>query len=327
MIYILLEIFLILITTIFFKKKIEQSIFLILTSFILFILISTLLPDKFNNDQFVFLDIINKGYELNLKVFFLGLFDPNLFYNSKVVIEFAQFSLGLANLYAIYLLYNYSGLHNLKMWSFLILCSGFTIHVFSFLREPFLYFFITIFVYFLFKNKVLLSLIFIALIALARVDALIYTLPFFIIILSFRNRFKHIYKIIVFTYLTVYWFSFYGPLSVYTEPYIRQFTLLSGLESNFSLIQNILNLITPSLSLVKILFQIQLIGILYFIFKFKNNINIYKASIYIFLFTMIILLSISNNYGFLLRITSGMALMFFLIQTNISNLNKLINET
>lgn len=326
--YLLIQFFFLLLMTVLFKKNFIDFLWLSLVASLLYLIINYVLPlpEGFNNDQYVYLELANDVNSYNIKTFYHKLFKPYFFLEGKIVIEYVQYFLGLSNFYLIFLLFN-RGLNHFKMLFFLVLCSGYSLHVFTFLREPFLFLLITFFVYFLFKNKVLLSLIFIALIGLARVDALLYILPFWIIKLSMRYRFKHIYKIILFTYLTVYWFSFYGPLSVYTEPYIRQFTLLSGLESNISLIQNILNLITPSLSLPKILFQIQLIGILYFIFKLKNNTHFYNTSIYILLFTLLILLSISNNYGFLLRITSGMALMFFLIETNLNNLNKKTNET
>ena len=114
------------------------------------------------------------------------------------MIEFAQFSLGLANLYAIHLLFKYSGLHNLKMWIFLILSSGYTIHVFSFLREPFLYFFITIFVFLLREKKIIFSMIFLFLIGLCRIDSLVYILPF-----SFSMLMIHLNKKNMIIYLII----------------------------------------------------------------------------------------------------------------------------
>jgi c-di-AMP phosphodiesterase-like protein len=55
--------------------------------------------------------------------------------------------------------------------------------------------------------------------------------------------------------------------------------------------------------------------------------DLYKTSIFIFLFTLIVLLTISNNYGWLLRMTSGMALIFFLTETYFYDSNKQTNET
>ena len=120
---------------------------------------------------------------------------------------------------------------------------------------------------------------------------------------------------------------FFGPLSVYTEPYIRAFSILNDLESENTLIQNITDVIIPSLSIAKILFQIQLIGGLYYIYKLKSNQYLYKSCIFIYLFTLLILLSISNNYGWLLRLTSGMILMFYLILTNHENAKQKLNAT
>lgn len=321
MIYIFLEIFLILILTIFFKRKLEQSIFLILTSLILFILISTLLPDGFNDDQYVFLDTINNRHELPLKAFFHGLFNPNFFYNSKIVIEFAQFSLGLANLYAIYLLFNYSGLHNLKMWIFLILCSGYTIHVFSFLREPFLYFFITIFVFLLREKKIIFSMIFLFLIGLCRIDSLIYILPFSFSVLMIHLNKKNIIIYLVIGYLITYYLLFFGPFKLYVQSYILMF--YEGTQ--FSIFGKLFNLFIPTTSFVKILFQTQILAGLYYIYKIKNNnIKYFRILITILFFTLIFFLTISNNFGWLLRISSGYLLLIYLIylDTVMKNLKK-----
>lgn len=323
MIYIFLEIFLIIILTILFKRKLEQSIFLIFTSLILFILISSLLPDGFNDDQYVFLDIINRGYELPLKAFFPGLFNPNFFYNSKIVIELVQFSLGLANLYTIYLLFNYSGLHNLKMWIFLILCSGYTIHVFSFLREPFLYFFITIFVFLLRKKKIILSMIFLFLIGLCRIDSLIYILPFSFSVLMLHLNKKNIIIYLLTGYLITYYLLFFGPFKPYVQSYILMF--YEGNQS--SIFENLFNLFTPTISFAKTLFQIQILSGLYYIYKIKkNNIKYFRILITILLFTIVFFLTISNNFGWLLRITSGYFLLIYLIHldTGMKNLKKQI---
>ena len=329
MAYLIIQLFFLLVMTILFKKNILDFLWMILVSSFLYLFIYYVLPlpIDFNNDQYVYLELVNDGTSNTIKTFYHNLFKPYFFLEDKIVIGYVQYFLGLLNLYTIFLLFN-RGLDHFKMLFFLVLCSGYSLHVFTFLREPFLFLLITVFVYFLFKNKVLLSLIFIVLIGLARVDALLYILPFWIIRLSMRFRFKHIYKIIFFSYLSLYWLIFFGPLSFYTEPYIRAFSLLNDFESNNSLIQNTLNLITPSLSLPKILFQIQLIGVLYYIFKLKSNMDLYKASIFIFLFTLIVLLTISNNYGWLLRMTSGMALVFFLTETYFHDLTKKqTNET
>jgi hypothetical protein len=326
MVYLLILFVFLLLTSILFKKDLYDFFWILLASSFLYLIIHFILPlpEGFNNDQYVYLDLVNEGDTNSFKTFYHNLFKSYFFLQGKVVIEYVQYFLGLSNLYLIFLLFK-RGLNNRKMFLFLILCSGYTLHIFTFLREPFLFLLITYYVYLVLKNRFLLSLVLIVLIGLARADALLYALPFLILRLS--SGFKHIYKVTLFGYSLLYWLIFMGPLSVYTEPYIRAFLLLSDLESDNSLIHNSLNLITPSLSLPKILFQIQFLGGLYYIFKLKGNMNLYKTSISIFSFTLIILLTISNNYGWLLRITSGMALMFYLIEAHFYESKKQANAS
>lgn len=328
MIYIIFQLFFFIIISVIFKKKFISFLWLFFSAIILYFIIHYVLPlpEGFNDDEFVYLELLNEGDISRMKTFFHNFFKPSFFLDDKIIIEFVRFFLGISNFYLIFLLFD-RGLDNYKMILFLVLCSGYSLHVFTFLREPFLYFFITIFLYFLIKNKFLISSLFLILIGLARLDSLIYVLPFWFIILSVRFNFKYIFNILVILYLTMYWLMFFGPLSVYTEPYIRAFSILNDLESENTLIQNITDVIIPSLSIAKILFQIQLIGGLYYIYRLKSNQYLYKSCIFIYLFTLLILLSISNNYGWLLRLTSGMILMFYIILTNYENSKQKLNAT
>lgn len=323
MFYLFIQCFLVLVISTLLKKDFIRLVWLYLGSIILYLFVNYVLPlpDGFNDDQYAYLELVNEGTSNTIKTFYHSLFNPYLFFNNKIILEYVQYFLGFSNLFLLFLLFD-KGLDSLKMLLFIVLCSGYSLHIFTFLREPFLYLFISLFLFYLLKGKFLLSLTLTVLIGLARIDSLLYILPLWTIALPPRFRFRSIYKIVPLCYIFIYWMIFFGPLSIYTEPYIRAFSLMNDLESNNTINQNILNLITPSLSISKVLFQIQLILGFYFIFKLKRNVHFYKICRVVFFFTLLILLTISNNFGWLLRLTSGIILILFILNTYIDRLQK-----
>ena len=156
-------------------------------------------------------------------------------------------------------------------------------------------------------------MIFLFLIGLCRIDSLVYILPFSFSVLMIHLNKKNMIIYLVIGYLISYYLLFFGPLKLYVQSYILMF--YEGTQ--FSIFGKLFNLFTPTISLPKILFQMQIIGGLYFIFKIKkNNIEYFRIMITILLFTLIFFLTISNNFGWLLRISSGYFLLIYLIYLN-----------
>ena len=282
---------------------------LILVSF--FASVYFVLPYSFSSDHYEFFVIIGSEKFSNLpyKTFIIGLvsYVPINFYFFGIdEIRFLFFLLCASSIYFIGKKITKSSILPL----FFFILPSVAIHSGLFLREPLIYAVLFIFIYYIFENKFIFSLIAWVFVFLLRPDSAILIFPVFLQFFKNKNlRFFLAFSGVIFTYLML---EYYEPLNFIFNSYRNQYDMSHNTLSNIDgLVGAIFNFFIGSrsanISTILLITESFLLLTLYF--KLDNKI----VTTALILIGIIILGSISDNSGFILRLRSVIVVIFLLM--------------
>ena len=290
-----------------FEKKIfVNNIFFYLVANLIFIFTVLILPEGFADDQYEYFEYMRYDFDqlnqIKYQIMYVISFIP------LQIFEFEMLSVR----YLFFISYILVLLNILKQFEIgylsfpvLILMPSVFLHASLFLREPMSYIFITLFVYFVLQKRIVFSFIsFVAIFAI-RPDSAGLVAPFFLMIFS-RNR--NLQNLGIFLLLIIYtYLVFYSPIALFLDGYrylfgISDFNL--DLASIFNAAKNLLfgSMIFEIPTLI-IAFETFVIS--FIIYQTKNT----KVIFLMWFVGILIVGSISDNSGFLVRMRSPLILV------------------
>ncbi len=298
-----------------FEKKIFiNNLFFYLVANLIFIFTVLILPEGFADDQYEYFEFMRYDFDQQNQIKY-----QIMYVISFIPIQIFEFEM-LSIRYLFFISYILVLLNILKQFEIgylsfpvLILMPSVFLHASLFLREPMSYIFITLFVYFVLKKRIIFSFtMFLAIFAI-RPDSAGLVAPFFLMIFSRNKNFQTFgifLLLIIYTYLV-----FYSPIAVFLDGYrylfgISNFNL--DLASIFNAAKNLLfgSMIFEIPTLI-IIFETFVIS--YMIYKTKNT----KVIFLMWFIGILIVGSISDNSGFLVRMRSPLILvtvLYFLFE-------------
>lgn len=297
------------------KKVLINNIFFYLLSNFIFIFTVLILPEGFADDQYEYFDFMKYNFnELNLIKYQV------MYIITYIPIQIMEFSM-LSTRYLFftsYVIVLLIILKNLKLGYLslpvLIVTPSIFLHASLFLREPVSYIFIASFIYFVLNKKFIFSLISFFIVFLIRPDSAGLIAPFFLMLFQNRRYLQNFgLTLLLITYL---YLVFYSPISTFLDGYrflfgLPEFNL--DISSFYNATANILfgSMILEIPTLI-IIFETFII--LFAIAKMKNK----KVIVFIWFVGVMIVGSISDNSGFIVRMRSPLILitiLYFLFES------------
>lgn len=276
-----------------------------------FLVIFFVLPSSFSSDQYEYYEIIESDIFSNLpfKTLFIGIVSylPINWYGFEINdVRFLFFIISSTFIYFIGKKITGSSIAPLLFF----LLPSVAIHSGLFLREPLIYGFLFIYMYYIYKDKIILSSISWVLIFFLRPDSAILVFPMFLTF--FKNINLRIFFAIFGLIFTYFLLEFYEPLNFvfnsYRNMYDIDHNMLSSLGGIFNSFSNFF-IGSRSLSIATILLLVETFILLYILYKLDNKI----IALTLILMGIIIIGSISDNSGFILRLRSSIVIIFMIM--------------
>ena len=309
------------------KKLFINNVFFFIISNLLFIFIVLILPEGFADDQYEYFDYmrfsLNEIPSIEVLTMYIASFVPiQIFEFDMLSVRYLFFISFILLLLKI--LKNFSLGHQSLL--LLLAMPSVFLHSSLFLREPISYIFISLFVYFVLKKKLFFSSFFYIAIIAARPDSAALVAPFFLFFLSGRKNIQNLGTIFLLTlYIYIILFS---PLSVFLDGYRELFSM-----PPFNLDFNSFYMATKNLLIGSSLMQIETLLIFFETIVVTIMIANMKNRNFVMLmwFVGILLIgSISNNSGFIIRLRSPLILItviyFFYERYNLTNNKKILKS-
>tara|TARA_B100000900_G_scaffold370996_1_gene349903 strand:- start:18278 stop:19276 length:999 start_codon:yes stop_codon:yes gene_type:complete len=305
------------------KKLFMNNVFFFIVSNFIFIFTVSILPEGFADDQYEYFDYmrfsLNEIPSIEVSTMYIASFIPVQIFEFDMLSVRYLFFISFV-LLLLKILKNFS-LGHLSLLLLLAMPSVF-LHSSLFLREPISYVFIILFVYFVLKKQLFFSSLFYIVIVAVRPDSAALVAPFFLFFLSGRRNIQNfgiIFLLILYIYIILF-----SPLSLLLDGYRGLFSM-----PPFNLDFNSFYMASKNLLLGSTLIQVETFLIIFetiiatiMIANMKN-----KNFIILMWFVGILLIgSISNNSGFIIRLRSPLILItviyFFYERYNLINNNK-----
>ncbi len=288
------------------KKLFLNSLFFYFTANIIFIFTVLILPEGFADDQYEYFDFMRYDFDqlnqVKYKVMYIISFIP------LQIFDFEMLSLR----YLFFISYILILLKVLKAFNFLylslpilVIMPSVFLHASLFLREPVSYIFITLFIFFVLNKRFLFSFLSFLGVFVIRPDSAGLIAPFFLMLFSYRKDLQNygiLVLLIIYTYLV-----FYSPISIFLDGYRFLFGVPDFSLSLNSILDASKNLLFGSMiiEIPTLIMLFETVIIFYLIYKIRNR----KIIIFIWFIGVLIVGSISDNSGFLLRMRSPIILV------------------
>lgn len=303
------------------KTSFIKNLFYFIIANLYFVLITLLLPEGFADDQYEYFGYVKYDFDslqLKYQIMKAASYIPyELFSFEMMEIRYLLYiSFTVILLFILYELH----INNYALLILVIMPSVF-LHAGLFLREPISYIFIVFFIYSIIKKRFLFGILSFLVIFIVRPDSAGLLTPFFIFWLTSNKRIQFLFStILVASYLILITST---PLEILLDGYRSLFGMPDFNINLQSIINSLLNLLFGSMlpEIATILMLFETIVTIVMMSQVKNK-NILLTC---WLIGLLIIGSISNNSGFVLRMRSPLLLItfiYFLFEKSTTNHEK-----
>ena len=303
------------------KTSFKKNLFYFIIANLYFVLITLLLPEGFADDQYEYFGFVKYDFDVlqyKYQIMKAASYIPyELFSFEMMEIRYLLYISFIVIL--LFILYELN-INNYALLILIIMPSVF-LHAGLFLREPISYIFIVFFIYSIIKKRFLFGILSFLIILIVRPDSAGLLTPFFIFWLTSNKRIQFLFStILVASYLILITST---PLEILLDGYRSLFGMPDFNINLQSVINSLLNLLFGSLlpEIATILILFETIVTIVMLSQVKNK-NIFLTC---WLIGLLIIGSISNNSGFVLRMRSPLLLItfiYFLFEKSTTNHEK-----
>ena len=290
------------------RESFNRNIFYYLLANLYFLLIILSLPDGFADDQYEYFSFMTYDFDS------LGLKYQIMQIASYVPYKLLAFDL-MSLRYVFFINYVLVLLFVLKKMNlestaliFLIIMPSIWLHAGLFLREPISYIFITFFIFAILKKKFIIGILSFLMVFIIRPDSAGLLTPLFIYWISSKPRTQFIFSILL---VGLYAFLITNtPLEILLNGYRGLFGMPDFVISPRSISYSSFNLLFGSgaLETASLIMLIETIFVLILLFNIKNK----SILVSCWFIGLLIIGSISDNSGFIVRMRSPLIIITFI---------------